>query len=109
MFKKNTIWTLLGVLVMLAMIITACAPAAETPTEAPEEPEVAETEEMEEEAPPVEMAEVDFDVIPGGFLEKALAGEYAGTEVTVDGPFVDPDTIFMDQSMEAFEEARRPA
>jgi alpha-glucoside transport system substrate-binding protein len=51
------------------------------------------------------MAEVDFAVIPGGFLEKALAGEYAGTTVTLDGPFVDPDTVFLEQSIEAFEEA----
>jgi alpha-glucoside transport system substrate-binding protein len=89
-------------MVMFAMILSACAPAAtETPTEAPP-PEVEETEEPE--APPEEMPEVDFAVIPGGFLERALAGEFAGTTVTVDGPFVDPDTIFMDQSMEAFEE-----
>ena len=92
MSKKSKLWTLLGVMVMFAMILSACAPAAtETPTEAPP-PEVEETEEPE--APPEEMPEVDFAVIPGGFLERALAGEFAGTTVTVDGPFVDPDTIF---------------
>lgn len=40
MFKKRTLWTLLGVLVIAAMIISACASATEAPTEAaPEEPE----------------------------------------------------------------------
>jgi alpha-glucoside transport system substrate-binding protein len=103
MFKKSKLWTMVGVLVMIAMIISACSSATEAPTEAPPEPEVEETEEMAE--PEEEMAEVDFAVIPGGFLEKALAGEYAGTTVTLDGPFVDPDTVFLEQSIEAFEEA----
>ena len=40
MFKKRTLWTLLGVLMIAAMIISACASATEAPTEAaPEEPE----------------------------------------------------------------------
>ncbi len=46
-----------------------------------------------------------FPVIPGGFLEKALAGEYTGTEVTVDGPFVDVDETRFEASMAPFEEA----
>jgi alpha-glucoside transport system substrate-binding protein len=44
-------------------------------------------------------------MIPGGFLERAVAGEFAGTTVTVDGPFTDPDDVFFMQSMDAFEEA----
>ena len=43
MSKKRSFWTLLGVLVMIAMIASACAPAA---TEAPTE-EAMETEEPE--------------------------------------------------------------
>jgi alpha-glucoside transport system substrate-binding protein len=35
MSKKSMIWTLLGVMVMMAMIVSACAPATEAPTEAP--------------------------------------------------------------------------
>jgi alpha-glucoside transport system substrate-binding protein len=46
-----------------------------------------------------------FAVIPGGFLEQALAGDFEGTEVTVDGPFTDPDDLYFAQSMEVFEEA----
>jgi alpha-glucoside transport system substrate-binding protein len=41
----------------------------------------------------------------GGFLERALAGEFTGTTVTVDGPFTDPDDIRFAESMAAFEEA----
>ncbi len=103
MLKKSKIWTLLGVMVMMAMIFTACAPATEAPTEAPPEPEVEATEPMEEPEP--EMPEVSFPMMPGGYLERAVAGEFSGTEVTVDGPFTDPDDLRFFESMEAFEEA----
>ena len=51
MSKKRSFWTLLGLLVMIALIATACAPAA---TEAPPEEEV-------EEAPPPEEEEMSFE------------------------------------------------
>ena len=38
-------------------------------------------------------------------LEQALAGEFSGTEVTVDGPFTNPDDIRFAESMKAFEDA----
>ena len=38
-----------------------------------------------------------FPVIPGGYLEKALAGEYKGTTVTMDGPFTDDDAVKFEQ------------
>ena len=43
--------------------------------------------------------------MPGGELEKALTGAYAGTTVTVDGPFTNPDDLLFAESMKAFEEA----
>ena len=40
MSKKRTLWTLLGIMMIAAMLISACASATEAPTEAaPEEPE----------------------------------------------------------------------
>ena len=107
MSKKNALWYLLAIMVVFAMVLSACQPAA---TEAPPEPEMTEEpapepEEPEAPAEPEEMPDVGFPVIPGGFLEKALAGEYAGTTVTVDGPFTDPDDVYFAQSMEAFEDA----
>jgi alpha-glucoside transport system substrate-binding protein len=112
--------TLFSILLVLSLVLVACGGADEEPTEvpapaeeeaAPAEEEAAPAEEeaapAEEEAAPAEeeMAEVDFAMIPGGSLEKAVAGEYAGTTVTVDGPFTDPDDVYFAQSMEAFEEA----
>jgi alpha-glucoside transport system substrate-binding protein len=46
-----------------------------------------------------------FPMMPGGFLEKAVAGEYAGTTVVIDGPFTDADEVKFKQSYKAFEEA----
>ena len=122
--KKRKLWSLLSLLVIAGMLAVACGgeekatatskPMEEQPTEAPKpEPTKAEPTKAEEptkapEEKPTEApmaAEVDFAVMPGGFLEKAVAGEYAGTTVTVDGPFTDPDDVLFFQSMEAFEEA----
>jgi alpha-glucoside transport system substrate-binding protein len=88
------------------MLLAACG-ATPAPTEppAPEAPEAPAAEPTKAEEPAVEPPEVGFAVMPGGFLEKAIAGEYAGTEVTVDGPFTDPDDQRFFESMEAFEEA----
>jgi len=84
------------------------APAAEAPAEEPtEEPMAEPTEEPREEPTEEAMEEpmmVDFAVLPGGFLEQALNGDFAGTSVTVDGPFVDTDEVKFNESMAEFEE-----
>ncbi len=46
-----------------------------------------------------------MDLPADSFLAQAMAGEFAGTSVTVDGPFVDTDEVKFNQSVEAFEEA----
>ena len=121
MIKKNS-WVIVSILVTLTLLAGACAPqpaATEPPaaTEAPvttEAPEVTEAPVATEEPATTEepvmteepgAAEVDFPVIPGGELEKALAGAYSGTTVIVDGPFADADVVKFDQSVKAFEEA----
>ena len=100
MFDKRGLFTLIAALMVAALVLSACgpaaapeateAPAAAEPTEAPAaaEPTEAAAEEVEEpaEEPAEEMPEVAFAYPPGGFLEKAVAGEYAGTTVVVDGP-----------------------
>jgi len=114
---KRNLWFVLALLVIFSLIAAQCgggpateAPPEPAPTEAPPEPAPTEAPpEPEPTAPPAEEAampaEVDFAVMPGGFLEKAIAGEYAGTTVTVDGPFTSPDTELFLESMKAFEEA----
>jgi alpha-glucoside transport system substrate-binding protein len=97
MQKKNAFWSILSTLVVLSLILTACAQPAATP--APEEPAAP----AEPAAP--EAAKVDFPVMPGGALEKALTGAYKGATVVVDGPFTDADAVKFNESMKAFEDA----
>lgn len=123
MFTKKR-FTLISLLVVLALILVACGGNSgntannggnETANNGGEETtnnggeEAAEpTEEMAEPTEePAEMPEVDFAVMPGGALEEALKGTYEGTTVTVDGAFEgnDPDGVKFDRSMEAFEAA----
>lgn len=100
--------TIVSVILIMSLVLVACGgneaeePAAtEAPADTGAAEETTEDEAMDEE----EMAEVDFPVIPGGFLERALKGEFSGTEVTVDGPFADIDVVRFDESMAAFEDA----
>jgi alpha-glucoside transport system substrate-binding protein len=113
MKRKKSFLILLSVSMAASLVLVACGGGRQTevPTVAPfatfivEEP----TEEPTEEAPLEEGAsrfETPFPVMPGGFLEKALAGEYTGTTVTVGGFFegTDPDGVKMRRSVKQFEE-----
>ena len=75
------------------------APAAEAPAEEPAEEEAA------EEAPAAEVVETPTDYMPGGFLERAYAGEFAGTTVEIDSVVTDEDEVKFLKGLEAFEEA----
>ncbi|MBN1135556.1 MAG: hypothetical protein JXM73_03180, partial [Anaerolineae bacterium] len=77
---KRTGFSILALLLVASMILTACGGTA-APTAAPA-PTTAPTT-----APEVTVPKVDFAVMPGGELEKALTGAYKGKTVTVDGPF----------------------
>ena len=99
MKNRKTLWLVTAMLVILSLALGACQPAptqAPAPaTEAPAQPEA-----------PAEPAkpEASFPVMPGGYLEKALAGEYKGTTVTVDGPFTNPDDLRFFESVKEFED-----
>ena len=103
MLSKRSLLSVLGLFMVLALLLGACSPAAPEPTEAPPTDAPAEDEPAEDE--PAEEPMVDFNYPPGGFLERALAGEFEGTEVIVDGPFADADEVKFNKSMDAFEEA----
>jgi alpha-glucoside transport system substrate-binding protein len=94
---KRSLFTILALLMAVSMVLAACGPK---PTEAPAPTKAAEPTE-----PPEEKPEAPFPMASGGYLERAVNGEYAGTTVVVDGPFTDVDEVLFNESMDAFEEA----
>ena len=107
---------------IISMMLAACgpqaaAPAAEEPAaeeamaEEPAAEEAAAEEVAEEPAAEEEMAEgpVPFEgmEIPaaGEELVNALNGDYAGTVVIMDGPFVDADQVNFENAIKPFEDA----
>ena len=121
--KKN-VSILLGLLVSVAILASACGGAA-TPTPAPATEAPAVEEEMATEAPAEEMAateegeaaveeaveETEAEVMAEGmdftghpWVERAYAGEFAGTVVTAAGPFMDEDWVKFDAMMKPFED-----
>jgi len=96
-FKKLT-WMMVALLLVFSLVLAACQPdAPEEPAE--EEAAPAEEEAMEEEEPMEEEAAMD------SYYERAMAGEFDGTVVTMTGPFTDEDAVKFDNSVAAFEEA----
>ncbi|MBP7693720.1 MAG: hypothetical protein KA764_17490, partial [Anaerolineales bacterium] len=87
---SKRVMQILGALMILSIIITACGPAA-TPTPAPQ-------------ATQAPAATTAPSTGSGTFLERALAGEFKGTIVTATGPFTDEDAVKFDATMKAFED-----
>jgi len=87
MFKKNTIWSALAILLIATMLLGACqaAPAEEPVVEEP--------------------AETVAALPQGQELANAYAGKYSGKVVTMAGPFTDQDEVVFNDSIKAFEDA----
>jgi alpha-glucoside transport system substrate-binding protein len=101
---QKMMWRIMGLTLLAALLLAACAPA---PTAEPAPPEAPAPTEAPAEPPAEPAPEAPFTVMPGGALEEALKGTYSGTTVTVDGAFEgnDPDGVKMDKSVAAFEDA----
>ncbi len=102
---KSKSFALLALVLIVSMLLAACAPEETTVVEPTTATEPEPTAVTEPEPTSVTQPTVPFPVLPGGYLEKAIAGEYAGTTVVVDGPFTDADEIKFKESYKAFEEA----
>lgn len=86
MKKKRFLWAFIALLIVSSLILGACGQATEEPTEAP--------------APTA-----TEDMSAGTYYERAMAGEFDGTVVTMTGPFTDEDAVKFNNSVAAFEEA----
>jgi len=104
---KNRIWTSKGAIISFAVIGIGLAVWGIISLLNPSGPR-AEPFSPNESGNPAEAAlpEVGFDVMPGGALEHAIRGEFAGTTITVDGAFEgnDADGVKFSESMRAFED-----
>lgn len=121
-------WSVLTIIVVLAMILAACgskatpAPAAATeapkPTAAPAATEAPKATEAPAAAAPTEAPKAAAPAGSGAGgseagaraaglteLADAYAGKFKGTKVTMTGPFTDEDAVKFANSMKAFEEA----
>jgi len=97
--NTKKLWLLLTTLLVLSMLLVACGEkATETPTEAVEEPVVVEPTVEEPAADLTGYAKV------GPELVEAFDGAYAGTVVTMAGPFTDNDAVVFDASIKDFED-----
>ena len=83
MKTKRFFWVLIALLIVGSLVLGACG---------------GQTEPVEE---PVEEATMG----EGTYYERAMAGEFAGTVVSMTGPFTDEDAVKFDAAMAAFEEA----
>lgn len=95
MTAKRTVWSLASLLLVLTLVLGACAPAqpAAEPTAAPVQEQ------------PAAPAEAPVAEVPTSYLERAKAGEFAGTAVSVLGVMVDEEQVKFEASMKPFEDA----
>ena len=84
---KQKVWQILAVAMVLVMALAACQPAA-TPVAEPT-------------AVPVQE---EVETPAGSYLDRAFAGEYTGTVVSMAGPFTDEDAVKFNNSIADFEE-----
>ena len=87
MKTKRFFWVLIALLIVGSLVLGACGGAAEPVVDEP----VAD--------------DPGDEPMAGTYYERAMAGEFAGTVVTMTGPFTDEDAVKFDAAMAAFEEA----
>jgi len=86
MKTKRFFWVLIALLIVGSLVLGACGGATEPVVDEP-------------------VDEPADEPMAGTYYERAMAGEFAGTVVSMTGPFTDEDAVKFDSSVAAFEEA----
>ncbi|RMH02429.1 MAG: carbohydrate ABC transporter substrate-binding protein [Chloroflexi bacterium] len=95
---------LLGLMLVLALVLAACGGGQEGGEEPTANEGATTEEEHADEAEHTDSEEHHAEEATGSYLERALAGEFSGTVVTMMGPFTDEDEVLFNESIAAFEE-----
>ena len=106
MKMKQTLWQVLALIVLVAMVLSSCAaPTTQAPaaaTSAPAATQAPKATEAPVAEPPAGMGDTDYSKV-GPELVEAMGGAYKGTVVTMTGPFTDNDAVKFDESVKDFE------
>ncbi len=111
MIATRRFWMLTSLLLVLVIALAACGGAEPTaaPAEAPAATEAPAAEPVATEAPAAEPAATEAPAAEpaaaGSFLERAKAGEFKGTAVSMLGPMVDEEAVKFNEAVKPFEEA----
>ncbi len=98
MNKKSFLWSLVSVLILASLALTACGGAA---TAAPTAMPAPTTAAVATAAP---AATATSAVASNDFVARAMAGEFKGKTVTATGPFTDQDFVKFNATMQDFEQ-----
>ena len=102
---KKQMWFLLTLLVAMVVSVAACtggqapAEATQAPAEATQAPAEAATQ------APAAASSGEMMGPAGGFLERAMGGEFSGTSVSMMGPFTEEDAVKFNNAIADFEQA----
>ena len=94
--KSLRIVPLICLILMLGLVLAACGGGQSEPAAQPADEPAEQPAEEKSEEPAMEMS--------GSALERAMAGEFKGTTVTMTGPFTDEDAVKFNNSVAEFEE-----
>ncbi len=107
---RKSLWLLIALMLVVTMVATACGGAQPPATEQPQatQPAAPEPTKAPEQAAPEPTKAPEQPAMEStglAELDAAYAGDYAGTVVSMAGPFTDEDAVKFNDSVAAFEEA----
>ena len=96
-------WSVLSLILIFALVLVACGGTEPEETTGETTTEETTTEETTTEETTTEGTTEETPMGEGTYYERALAGEFSGTTVVVDGPFADEDEVKFFATLEKFQ------